>query len=96
MNYIITIISYGFIIGGMLFILFGMFAVLRYKDLYIRLHISTKSDVVGVISIYLGLIIKNGFNIFTLKIVLIILLLIITNPIVATAIGRSNLLNKDS
>ena len=61
--------------------------MVRFVDFYIRLHILSKAVTGGAISILLGIIFLKGFTFFSLKLALIILLLIITNPATSHAIA---------
>lgn len=61
--------------------------MIRFTDFYIRLHILSKAVTGGAISILLGIIFLTGFSFFSLKLLVIILLLIITNPATSHAIA---------
>lgn len=61
--------------------------MVRFVDFYIRLHILSKAVTGGAISILLGIIILRGFSFFSFKLMVIILLLVITNPATSHAIA---------
>jgi len=67
----------------------GSIGLLRFPDLYTRLHASTVIVVGGVVTAILGTSILGGLNTFTLKGVLIALFLFITSPVTSHAIARA-------
>lgn len=77
------------LVMGIVFISFGVFGELRYKDLYSRILVASKVDTVGLLTILSGMIIKSGFNYFSFKILLIVLICIVTNPISTHSIAAS-------
>ncbi len=78
-----------FISAGLLFIVFGVIGIYRFKDFYARILISSKVDTIGFITIMFGVILKAGFSMFSLKVILILIISIIINPIVSNAVVRS-------
>jgi multicomponent Na+:H+ antiporter subunit G len=77
------------IIVGLVFMGLGVFGLFRFNDYFTRVLIGGKVDTVGFITILIGLIIKNGFTFFSGKILLVLILYIVTNPIATHAITRS-------
>lgn len=77
------------IIIGLIFMAFGVLGIFRFKDYFSRVLIGGKVDTVGFITILIGLMLKSGFNFFTGKVLLVLILYIITNPIATHAITRS-------
>lgn len=78
-----------FLVLGIIFISFGVFGELKYKDLYSRILVASKVDTVGLLTILTGMIIKSGFNYFSFKILLIAILCVITNPMSTHSIAAS-------
>ncbi len=74
--------------GTFFFVITGI-AMIRFPDFYNRLHAGSKCLTTGGISILLGLIILEGLTFTSLRLVLIIGFLLITNPITAHAIARA-------
>lgn len=89
MAHVIEWIANIVIIIGLIFMALGVFGIFRFKDYFSRILITAKVDTVGFITIMLGLIIKHGFDFFSGKIILVLALYIITNPIATHAITRS-------
>ena len=84
-NIIITI--------GIIFMLFGVIGIFKYKSFYIRILVSTKIDTVGAFTLILGTALKHGFSFFTLKMLLLILLMMIINPLISHMTARSAFLS---
>lgn len=84
-----VILSEILISAGVVFIVFGIIGVFRFKNIYTRLLVSSKVDIVGFITIMAGVVVRRGFDLFSLKIGLIIMIMIITSPLIAHSIARS-------
>jgi len=74
---------------GVIFMLFGVIGLFRFKDFYLKILVLVKIDTVGALTFMLGIIIKHGFSFFSLKIFLIMILLLILNPLTAHIIARA-------
>ena len=73
---------------GLFFMVFGTIGLLRFPDLYTRLHPAGKAGTAGIISIFLGLMLYAGSAQDTLRIFLIVLFTLITSPVASHAIAR--------
>jgi multicomponent Na+:H+ antiporter subunit G len=69
------------IVTGLVFILFGMFGYVKYRHFFERILITSKIDTVGVITILTGVAVRHGFGFFSLKILLLMGIIIIINPL---------------
>lgn len=74
---------------ALIFMFFGVLGIFRFKIFYSKILISSKVETVGFLSLMIGVMIKSGISFFTLKVILLILVVIITNPISTHAIARS-------
>ncbi len=74
---------------GVVFVLIGSLGILRFSDIYSRLQASGVSDNAGLGLILIGLIVRSGWNRHDLTLLLLLLILLITNPIVTHSISRS-------
>jgi len=84
------IILSNIIIGiGLLFMAFGIIGIFRFRDFYPSILIASKIDTVGMITIIVGIALRHGISFFTGKLVLIIVILLILNPLVAHVLTRS-------
>lgn len=82
------LLAYGFFILGLFFMFFGVLGIIRFPDVYTRLHPAGKAGTAGVLSIFIGLIIYSGISSFSWRIMLIALFMIITSPVASHAIAR--------
>lgn len=78
------------IFAGVFFFTVGVVGLLRFPDVYTRLHATTKCDTLGAGLILIGLILQ-GSPAVAVKLLLIIILLWITNPTAAHVIARAAL-----
>ena len=77
------------IIAGIVLMFFGVVGLFRLKDFFSRILVTATIDTVGAITLMIGLIIKHGASFFSLKLLLIIALLLLLNPLVAHIVARS-------
>ena len=82
-------IAYLFIILGLVFIFFGTLGIIRFPDIYTRLQTSSKCDAAGAVALLVGLMIREGLDSLSLRILLILVFLLLTNPVASHAIARS-------
>ena len=70
------------IIGiGLIITLIGIYGTFRFREFYTRILISSKIDTMGFITILIGILMKSGFSIFTVKVLLILIISFITTPL---------------
>jgi len=83
--------AFGFvcIVTGLVFDFFGCLGLLRFPDIYNRLHSSIKCVTLGTSSILFGLFLYKGFTPSGIKALLCILFLMLTAPTSAHALARS-------
>ena len=89
MSNIINIISAVFIISGALSIIIGLIGVFRMPDFFTRLHAASIIDTMGTMLILVGLMLYSGFNLVSVKLLLILVFIIITTPAAAHALAKS-------
>ena len=82
-------IAYLFIFLGLVFIFFGTLGIIRFPDIYTRLQTSSKCDAAGAVALLVGLMIREGLDSLSLRILLILVFLLLTNPVASHAIARS-------
>jgi len=76
------------IILGLLFMLFGVIGLFKFRRFYPRILIAAKIDTVGLITIFSGVMVRHGFSFFTLRVLLLLGLILITNPMTTYIIAR--------
>ncbi len=83
------IISDILIVISLFFISIGVFGMFRYKNFYARILIASDIDTVGFLLLMAGVIIRSGFSWFSAKVLLIIIIVMLINPVVTHSIARS-------
>lgn len=77
-----------FLIGGLFFFTVGTIGLLRFPDVFGRAHSAGKCDTLGAVMTLAAAMLYSGWNPTTLKILLMILFIWITNPTATHLIGR--------
>lgn len=91
MTLVLDLVAWGFILAGSFFTVVGAFGLLRMPDLYTRLHASGVLDPFGVSLILVGLMVKAGLTLVTVKLIFLMLLLLFTSPVACHALARAAL-----
>ena len=89
MEQVMRIVGDVLIVAGVIFMLFGVAGMFRFNCFYKRLLISAKIDTVGLLTLIFGLAFRHGVSFFSGKILLIMVILLILNPLVSHLIVRS-------
>ena len=74
---------------GIAFVSLGIIGLFRFDNFYSRALVASKVDTVGYITILLGVILKSGLSFLSFKILFILLITIIVNPLTTHIIVRS-------
>ncbi len=82
------ILGYILISIGLILILIGYIGILRFKNFYSRVVVSSIMDTAAFITIILGILCIKGLSYFSLKILLILLLMMFLNPLATHTIVR--------
>jgi multicomponent Na+:H+ antiporter subunit G len=77
-----------FVALGIFFAVMGNVGVLRFPDLYTRLHASAKCSTTTVLSVFIGCLLLEGFSALSARILVITLFFLLTGPVTAHLIGR--------
>lgn len=84
------IISYIIMGVGVAFMLIGVVGLFQPgKDFFYRILVACKIDTVGLLTIVIGMAVRHGFTFFTGKLVLILVIMMLLNPLVAHIVARS-------
>lgn len=78
-----------FMLGGLFFFFTGTVGLLRFPDVYTRMHATGKSDTLGAQLMLIGIAIANGWNVTSVKIILIFAFLMLANPTATHAMIRA-------
>ena len=85
----IEIIAYILLGIGAFCALIGAMGIVRFPDVYNRIHANTVVVVGGVIVTLIGVSVLEGLSSYTLKALIIALFLFLTNPVGSHAIARA-------
>jgi len=88
---ILSYISSGFLIAGCGLILVSSLGMLKFPDLFTRIHASSVGTTLGTICIVIGLVLYSGANVTSLKLAFILLFLLFTGPTSTHALARAAL-----
>ena len=78
-----------FIAGGLFFFLVGGVGIVRFPDFFSRMHPAGKGDTLGATLLVLGLAIHQGFDLLSLKLLLVEAFVLLANPAATHAVGRA-------
>jgi multicomponent Na+:H+ antiporter subunit G len=82
------IISMVFIGGGLFFFFTGVVGLLRFPDIYTRMHALGKCDTLGLLLNVVGLAIYNSSSLTSIKILFIAVFILLTSPVVTHIIAK--------
>ena len=68
------------ILLGMIFIFIGSIGIFKFPDFFTRCHAAGVIDGLSTVLIIFGLMIHKGFNLFSLKLFLLMCFMLITIP----------------
>jgi multicomponent Na+:H+ antiporter subunit G len=84
-----NVLAMVFILGGLFFFFTGTVGLLRFPDVYTRMHATGKSDTLGAQLMLIGIAIANGLNVTSVKIIFIFAFLMLANPTATHAMIRA-------
>lgn len=91
MTEVIEIASWACLLVGGFFLLVGALGLMRFPDVFCRLHATSVSESMGAWLILIGLMLQAGMSLITVKLILILLFLIVTSPTSAHALAKAAL-----
>lgn len=74
---------------GFVFLTAGIIGQYRYRAFYKKLLVSSLVDSAAIILIFTGLIIYQGFNTFSFKLFVILIITLLVNTLSSHKLGRS-------
>jgi len=89
LNMILNLIVMGFLLAGAFFFITATIGLLRFPDLFTRLHATGKGDTLGAGLILMGLAIHAGLTPESVKILIILIFILLTSPVSTHAISRA-------
>lgn len=82
-------VAIAFIVIGLFFLFTAAVGVLRFPDVYTRSHAVSLTDSLGAFFVLGGLALYQGVTTNTFKILVVLILLYLLNPVIAHATVRS-------
>ena len=79
----------GFVIVGVALSILGAIGVLKFPDVYTRIHAASITDTAGASMVLLGLCLIAGLSLTTLKLVFIWMFVMLTTPVAANALANA-------
>ena len=86
---VIAIIGNAFSVIGIVLMIIGTLGVFLMKDFYPRILVASKVDTVGLLTFLIGVCLQHGFSFFSAKVLLIIIIVLVLNPLVTHILTRS-------
>lgn len=77
------------IAAGIIFMVFGIIGFYKFRNFYTRILVTAKIDTVGTFTLVIGIAVRHGLSYFSLKLLLLVFLLMIINPLVSHMTARS-------
>ncbi|QGM22115.1 sodium:proton antiporter [Spiribacter sp. 2438] len=86
---VIDILSALMLLTGSAFAVIGGIGIMRFPDVYTRLHAGGITDTLAPLLIVGGLVLQSGFSLLSFKLLLILLFLLFTTPTASHATARA-------
>ncbi|WP_447970231.1 monovalent cation/H(+) antiporter subunit G [Nitrospira sp. M1] len=80
-----------FILAGLFFLIVAAIGVIRLPDVFTRSHAVSITDSLGAFLMLVGIAVHEGFSLNVLKILAVLILLYLQNPVIAHATIRAAL-----
>ena len=77
------------ILGGLFFLIVGAIGMLRLPEVFTRSHAVSLTDTLGAFLTLVGLALYQGFTINAVKILVVLALLFLLNPVISHATLRA-------
>lgn len=84
-----TVLAAALITAGTFFLAVSVVGLLRLPDFYTRAHAAAKSETLGILLVFGGLLVHNGFAPGSLRLVLVFAFSLAANPTAIHALARA-------
>lgn len=84
-----SIVAIGLIVVGLYFLVVGSIGMLRLPNVFARAHALSLTDSLGAVFVLAGLAVYQGFTMNSLKILVVLALVYLLNPVIAHATIRA-------
>ena len=94
MSDLLHVISWAALLTGGLLIITGAIGLVRFPDLYTRMHAAGVTDTGGAGLVLFGLMLQAGLTLVTVKLALILWFLLFTGPVASHVLAKAALHGK--
>jgi len=91
---VLEVISWAVLLTGGFLVITGGIGLLRFPDLYTRMHAASVTDTGGAGLVLLGLMLQAGLTVVTVKLALILWFLLFTGPVSSHVLAKAALHGK--
>lgn len=84
-----TVLVVLFLVGGAVFLCVSCVGLIRLPDFYTRAHAVGKAETLGSMLILVGLALYNGASLSSVKLLLVLGIVAVTNPTATHALARA-------
>ena len=84
-----VIIAALLIVNGLFTLGIATVGIFRFSHMLNRIHVASKCDTLGALQVMSGLIVLSGWNVFSLKLALVIVFLWLCNPAASHLVARA-------
>ena len=89
MALLVEILSWALLMGGTVFVVIAGIGILRFPDVYTRMHAAGIGDTLAAWLILAGMMLQAGWTLITVKLVLILIFLVFTSPTATHALAKA-------
>lgn len=75
--------------AGIIILIIGLIGIFRFRSFYGRILLSSILDTMGFLTVLAGVVVRQGFAFFSLKVILLAVIVLIIGPVTTHKIGRS-------
>ena len=86
-----TVVSMALILIGLFFLIVAAVGMVRFPDVYTRSHAVAMTDSLGAFFLLAGLALNQGFTVNLIRILVVLALLYLLNPVISHATIRAAL-----
>ncbi len=89
------VLSAALSLAGLFVLISGVVGLFRFKYALSRIHAAALFDTLGIVLMLLGVMVATGFEVATLKMLIVICILWMTSPVSSHLIGRMEITIND-
>jgi len=74
---------------GVVFMVVGIIGIFKFENFYTRILVAAKIDTVAVLTVIIGFAVLHGLSSFSLKLLLLLCIIMILDPLATHMVARS-------